>query len=181
MNIMMNTAMDLGKIKDDATRAQAAVVDLVDREADLTERLAEIEAFEGVQRYEAVASLVLEAEALVEIHKALKDQVNRVQKRIDKIASAVREGILDELSGIKGEMVETDQFLIKAKLNPPSVIVEDQKKIPKEWRHEPRPIPPWREWAPDKNAIKKALLNKEKRSIAGVHLERSKKLEITRK
>lgn len=181
MNLAINTTMNLEKIQEDATEAQAVVLTLVDREADILAKLEEVEALAGDERYEAIADLVLEADGLVEIHKALKEQINRVQKRVEKISNAVREDTIKELSRRKEAAADTEKYVVSVKLNPPSVVVDDEKKIPKEFRREPPPIPSWKKWPADKNAIKKALLNKEKRSINGVHLERSKKLDIKRK
>lgn len=181
MNVSMNSAMDLGKLRDDATRAQAAVVTVVDREEQLLKSLEDLASLEGNDLYEAAAELYLEAEGLTEIHRILQEQIGKVKKRVEKIAAKVIQGIQDEFDENELTSVETDKFELAVKFNPPSVQIDDAKKVPKEFRHEPKPIPSWKEWAPDKNAIKKALLNKEKRSIAGVSLVRGKKLVINRK
>ncbi len=180
MNISMNTAMDLNQIKNDAVQAQAAVVSIVDREEHLLERVAELEAMEQADRLEAATKVLLEADSLVEIHKVLKDQVNRVQKRIEKVREGLYGATLDEVREADNRF-ETDTFELEVKLNPPSVEVVDLAKVPKDWRSEPKPIPHWKKWSPDKNAIKKALVNGDKRSIAGVKLIRKSRLQINRK
>lgn len=183
MNVNFSTATDLTQLQEDAVRAQGAVVTIVDRESQLKARLEELVVLPKAERLEESVKLILEVESLTEIHKILKDQINRVQKRIEAVGIDVRKETLKEVQGKKkdGTEYETESFTLKAKPNPESVKITDADKIPKDFRHEPPPIPSWKKWAPDKNAIKKALKTKAKRSIAGAELVRSIKLDIVRK
>ncbi len=182
MNVKLNTAVDLRQLQSDAVQAQRAVIDLVDREKDL---LSEVEALgkiaDPVERLDAAAGIIVEAEGLAEIHKTLSDQIDKVRKRVAAISSKLRTASLDEMKTLEKEKIETESFELVARRNPPAVAVDDEKKVPKEWRHEPPPPPPWREWSLDKNSIKAALSNGTKKSIPGVHLEAGVRLEISRK
>lgn len=182
MNVRLNTATDLRQLQTDAVQAQRAVLDLVDREKDL---LKEVEGLgqiaDRVQRLDAAASIIVEADGLAEIHKTLSDQIDRVRKRVAAISDKLRAASLDDLNEMNETKLDTGTFELLAKNNPPSVFVDDEEKVPKAWRREPPPIPPWKEWPLDKNSIKAALSNGTKKSIPGVHLESSKRLEINRK
>lgn len=187
MNVKLNTAADLRQLQDDAIQSQRAVIALVDREKELleaTEKLSGIK--DPVERLDAAAEIIVEAEGLVEIHKALADQIGRVQKRVAVISSKLRIASIEEVEKLKkeGEIEEqklaTEHFEIVVRKNPPSVIVDELAKVPKDWRKEPPPIPPWKEWDPDKNSIKAALTNGQKKSIPGVHLACGVRLEINR-
>jgi len=79
MNLAFNTAMDLEKLASDAEQGQQTVINLVDREKDLLERLEELAARADEDRQDGTAELILEAEGLIQIHKSLKDQINRVR------------------------------------------------------------------------------------------------------
>jgi SpoVK/Ycf46/Vps4 family AAA+-type ATPase len=182
MNVKFNTAADLRQLQDDAIQSQRAVLSLVDREKDLLEAVKELEQIKDPEkRLDVAAGIIIEAEGLAEIHKTLSDQIDRVRKRIAAVSDKLRSASLDEMVLIKALKLETDHFELAVKSNPPSVKVDDLAKVPKDWRTEPPPIPTWKEWAPDKNSIKAALTNGTKKSIPGVHLESSKRLEINRK
>ena len=180
MNLQMSTAVDLETIETNAREAQAAVINIVNKEKDLLDRIEELSAQEGAARYEDAVHIYLDAKGIIEIHKALKDQVNRVQKRVESIVEKLDAKLLEEVEEDGGE-VETVTFELRRIGNPVSVNITDKEKVPKDFRTEPKPIPPWKEWAPDKNAIKKALVNKVKRSIAGAELTRTYRLDIKRK
>ena len=181
MNVNFNTALGLNQLQEDAVRAQAAVVTIIDRESHLNARLEELVVLPKAERLEEAVKLVLEVESLAEIHKILKDQITRVQKRIEDIGSSVRAETLKEVKKGDKDEYDTASFILKVKQNPPKVNVIDESKVPKDFRRQPPPVPHWKKWAPDKNAIKKALKEKTKRSIAGVELIREEKLDIVRK
>lgn len=184
MNVALNTNLDLEQLQRDAEAAQGVVLTIVDREEELKKRMEEFEVLEKKDRLELAAQLILECDSLVEVHKILKEQVNKVQKRIEALSTKVQVETMKEVKGggkEKKEEYETESFQLKIKTNPPSVQVDDIDKLPKQWRTAPPPAPHWKKWAPDKNAIKKALKNQEKKSIPGVSLAYKEALVITRK
>lgn len=182
MNVNVSTAIDLVTLQSDATQSQATILNLVDREKEIQARLADLVAQDDDDRRDGTAEIILECEGLVAIHKSLKDQINRVQKRIENLAYEVKADLQKEVLKVAGAegTIETENFQLKHKFNPPSVVVDELKDVPKRYRNEPAPIPPFKKWPANKALIKNDLTKQKVKGIKGVHLERGEKLDIKR-
>jgi len=179
MNLAFNTAMDLEKLASDAEQGQQTVINLVDREKDLLERLEELAARADEDRQDGTAELILEAEGLIQIHKSLKDQINRVQKRVENLVGKTKADLLKEIQGTEDKKVETDSFRLLAVKNKPSCEITDEKALLKKYRREPPPVPFWKKWPADKNKIASDLI--QNRSVKGAKLKYTYSLRIKRK
>ena len=179
MNLAFDTSMNLEQLAADAEKGQQTVINLVDREKELLARLEDLGAMGDSERHEGTAELLLEAEAVVQIHKSLKDQINRVQKRVETLVSKTKVDLLKEIEDTDDKKVETDSFNLKAVKNAPSCEVTDEKALLKKYRREPAPVPFWKKWAPDKNKIASDL--KQNRTVAGAKLKFTYRLDIKRK
>ena len=179
MNLAFNTAIDLEQLAADAQTSQQTVVNLVDREEELLARLEDLSARAKKERQDGTAALLLEAQGLIEIQKGLKDQINRVQKRVENLVDKTKADLLKEVEKVKDKKVETESFNLKAIKNAPSCQITDEKAIPKRHRREPAPIPSWKKWPPDKNKITSDL--KQGREVKGAKLKHTYRLDIKRK
>lgn len=179
MNLAFSTAIDLEQLAVDAQNSQQTVVNLVDREAELLARLEDLAARAETSRQEGTAALILEAEGLIEIQKGLKDQINRVQKRVEDLVSKTKADLLKEVEKTEDKKVETDAFDLKAIRNAPSCEITDEGAITKKYRREPLPIPSWKKWPVDKNKIASDL--KQNRPVKGAKLKYTYRLDIKRK
>lgn len=179
MNLAFNTAIDLEQLAVDAQQSQQTVVNLVDREAELLERLEDLSARSDEERQDGTAELLLEAAGLIEIQKGLKEQINRVQKRIEDLVDKTTADLLKEVKKVEDKKIETDSFNLKAIRNAPSCEITDAKAIQKKYRREPPPLPSWKQWPPDKNKITSDL--KQNREVKGAKLKYTYRLDIKRK
>jgi hypothetical protein len=179
MNLAFSTAIDLEQLAADAQQNQQTVVNLVDREAELLARLEDLSARVDEERHEGTAELILEAQGLVEIQKGLKDQINRVQKRIEDLVAKTKADLLKEIKKVEDKKIETEGFNLKAVKNAPSCEIVDEKILQKKYRREPEPLPSWKKWPPDKNKIVSDL--KQNREVKGAKLKYSYRLDIKRK
>lgn len=102
----------------------------------------------------------------------INGKVEGAQARLTSIRTflhnAMRVGGIDSIKG--------PSFTIRRKLNPYSVIVDDEAAIPAQFMVTPEPPPPPKA-RPDKNAIKEAV-TKLGEVVPGVRVERAEKLEL---
>jgi len=172
--------MDVSEESADIKQSQNAIASLLDREAvakKMFENLVAIDELE--ERLNKGAQLHNDCADVVSLCKDLKDVLSRVQKRMEKMQGVVNNGLFDEVkSSSDGDEIETDDFVLKTKINPPSVVVDDLKIVPKKYRNEPKPLPEWKDWAVDKNAVKSALTKEKVKKIDGVHLSCKESLVI---
>lgn len=167
--------LDAGKIR----TAQSAVEALLDKERDAAVAVEEIAAIaDPAQRYEAAANLIEEMEGVVSLAKELEDSLARARKRMSAKIESTIGGLQDEIEKEEGGEFETENWKMKIRLNPPSVVVDDFLLVPKKYRSEPKPLPPPEEWPVNKGAVKQALTKEHVAKIAGVHVEQSARLEI---
>lgn len=108
---------------------------------------------------------------------AIDEEIKRLQERkkhFDKQADRVEAWLFDNMVKANLKKVECHAFTIALQDNPPSVAVDDEKLIPKEFMRQKIPIMPPPE--PDKVAIAKAI--KEGKEVAGCHLKNTQRLVI---
>jgi chromosome segregation ATPase len=108
---------------------------------------------------------------------AIDDEIKRLQERkkaFDRQADRVEAWLKDNMVKCGIKKLECPAFTIAIQDNPPSVFVDDEAKIPKEYMRQAIPkIPPPE---PDKVAIAKAI--KEGKEVAGCHLNQTQRLVI---
>lgn len=156
--------------------SQTAIANLLDKEAQAKEIFADLPAHESLEeRLNRAAQLYSDCSDTVDLCKELEGVLKRVRGRMEGVQALVYEGIEDE---VPGDKFETEDWKFNIKENPPKVIVDDLAVVARKYRNEPKPIPPWEEWAVDKNAVKQALIKEKVQSIHGVHLEVSERVEI---
>ena len=93
-------------------------------------------------------------------------------KRLEVSAEWLSSYLLANMLAIGERKISSPYFVVSAKKNPPSVIVDDEESIPTQYLtypETPKPIP-------NKVAIKSAIATGE--VVKGVHLEQSMKLDI---
>jgi len=91
-----------------------------------------------------------------------------------KVASGLRQYLLDNMQRMGIEKIECPLFQISIKKNPPAVEVFDMINLPPEFMVVPEPRPPVAQ--PDKAAIKKAL--QAGKEITGARLVQGVRLNI---
>lgn len=108
------------------------------------------------------------AATIEEVAKRMKDRAVRVQRRAD----GVRDYLQTMMEAAQITKIEAPEFTLCIKLNPPSLVILPDAKIPDEFMvRPPAPAP-----HPDKIAIKAAL--KLGRVVDGCRLEQGQRLDI---
>ena len=108
---------------------------------------------------------------------AMLAEIERLQARIasrDKAAQALRESLLNNMSGVGLNKLESAMFTFSIRKNPPAVEISDSAALPPAYWRTPEPKPPIA--APDKAAIKLAL--QAGQDVPGAKLVQSTKLVI---
>ena len=106
---------------------------------------------------------------------AIEAQIEMMSERaaaIRKKANHVRDYLLSNMEHAKLQKIESPFFVPSIRKNPPSLIVDDEKKIPPSFLKIPEPPSP----SLDKAALKDAL--KAGQEVPGAHLEQKSRLEI---
>jgi hypothetical protein len=156
-----------------------AVLSLLQDTEVVADRLDEIAAgAELSYRLEQGGKLLYECEEFIRRTKQLEAAIKNAAKRVTRAQAEVNETLLEELEKCKDRKAETSSFSFAIRENPPSVVVDDLKRVPKKYRNPPKPTPPWEEWPPNKNAIKTALTREVVQRVDGVHLERGERVEV---
>lgn len=119
-----------------------------------------------------VAMFVRNLEATADAIKAAEQQMAARRKAIENRAKRIRDYIQSQMEKTGISKIECPYFKLAIRDNPPSVVVDNADAIPEEYMRQPETPPP----APDKKMIGDAL--KDGIEVPGVHLERSKRLEI---
>lgn len=173
------STVDLDVREAEVKASQQVVEKLLDNEEAALARLSEIEAIAETEiRYEEIAKLILECEAFVSQADELAKTITRAKKRMVEVLVTVEVGTLEEVDKLPDSKVQTKNYVLTARSNPPKVIIDELADIPKKYRKEPPPIPDWKEWEPDKNLIKSTLTSEKVEKINGVHLAEGKRLEV---
>lgn len=120
----------------------------------------------------SVAAYVRNVECFAE---AVEDAAKKMQARANKLnarAAKVREYLLQQMLQLGTDEISSPEFTIKIKKNPPSVVIDDETKIPQKYKHTPPPPDP----VIDKAAIKRDLAMGDE--VPGAHLNQGKRLDI---
>jgi hypothetical protein len=123
------------------------------------------------QKAERVAMFARNLEATAEQIKQAESEMARRRKAIENRATHVRKYLLDNMERCGITKIESPWFRISVRLNPESVVIDDEASIPVDYQRE---IPA--RYEPDKAAMKSAM--KEGFVIPGAHLSRSTRIEI---
>jgi hypothetical protein len=133
-----------------------------------------IEALAGTRKkVDAVASTLALFESL---RIAAATEHDRLARRADFYArqtERLETFVLAILSASKLTSLDGEKSTLARRLNPPSVVVDDESAIPTEFLRWP-PVPPEPPPVPDKAAIKKAILGGN--TVYGCRLERTVRL-----
>jgi hypothetical protein len=117
-----------------------------------------------------VAAMVLHLEGEAElIDKAIQRMTKR-RKALAARADALRDYLKAQMERTGIEEVKSPELLLKIKLNPPRVILDEEALIPRQFKQVERVV------HIDKNGIRAALL--AGRTVKGVHLEQGTRLDI---
>lgn len=119
-----------------------------------------------------VAMFVRNLEATAEAIKVAEQQMAARRKAIENRAQRIRDYLQSQMEKTGISKIECPYFKLAIRDNPPSVVVDSLDAIPDEYMRQPETPPP----APDKKMIGDAI--KDGVAIPGVHLEKSKRLEI---
>ena len=168
-------------------------ITLYDVEVELQEayeRVCELEQ-EGKQEELSVALSILETYITESVHKrdrcgkfletieanekAIDAEIDRLKQkklRAEKVRTSFEGYILMIMDRIHVNRLEGQLFSFIAKKNPPSVVIDDQLKIPAKYLVEP-PLPPPK---PDKKAIARDI--KDGTEVPGAHLAQETRLVV---
>lgn len=119
-----------------------------------------------------VAFVIRNMESLAEQIKQAEQQMASRRKALENRADNVRQYLLTNMERCGISKIESPWFKISVKQNPEKVVIYDAGAIPCELYRYPEAPPP----EPDKKAIKAAI--ESGNDVPGVHLERTKRLEI---
>jgi hypothetical protein len=157
------------------TRFRAELQVLADSGEIPPEQIADtLEALEGDIREKAVhvaaftRNLDVAATAIREAGKAMLARAERVEKR----AEGIRAYLLFQCQANGISRIDSPQFTVSVRKNPPAVVIDDEAQLPAEYRVAPPPPPP----RIDRTAISKAL--KDGVPVPGARLIQTERLEI---
>jgi len=108
------------------------------------------------------------SEAMKSEEKRMADRRKAHEVKVERI----KEWLLTNMQACQITKIECPAFTIAVRINPPKVIVTDEKALPNSFFHIPDPLPPQL----DKKALAAAL--KDNVNIPGAHLEKGVRLEI---
>jgi Siphovirus Gp157 len=121
---------------------------------------------------QSVAAHVLNIEAMataaMDASKRLADRAKRIQRR----AEAMRQYLHDQMQVVGLTKIDSPEFTLSIRKNPPSVQIIDDTRIPQEFWVQPPAPPP----SIDKRAIGAQLKNGV--AVSGCELAQSTRLEI---
>lgn len=119
-----------------------------------------------------VARYVLNIESMADAIERAATQMTERANRIRKKADAIRSYLKNNMEGVGRLKIETPEFVLCIKKNKPSVVIEDDTKVPDAFKKDPKPLCA----TPDKTLIAKALKNGM--TIEGCRSEQATRLEI---
>lgn len=138
----------------------------------------------NVARY--VLNVEATAQAVENAAKAMAARAKRIRNRADSVREYLRSSM--EASGIT--KIESPEFVLALKKNPPAVVIDNEAQIPEAFKVMPEPAPP-PVARPDKKAIADTLkahavvLSALKEDdvvpawpVPGAHMEASRRLDI---
>lgn len=117
-------------------------------------------------------SIVRNLEALADQIKMAEKAMAERRKTYEARAARVKQYVLDSMNFAGIQKIECPLFKISIRDNPVSVVIDDEKQIPKAYLTDPVPPLP----SPDKKLIAQAI--KDGFDVPGAHLERGQRLDI---
>ena len=142
-----------------------------DEDMDDAEFMALVQQIEGAIKDKAtgIAMVVQNLEATAESIKGAEKRMADRRKVLESRAASIRKYLLDNMVAGGIHSVACDHFVLKVRDNPPSVLIEDESKIPVEYMRQPSPVPD-----------KRAMLDDMKQGVVidGVSMGRGQRLEI---
>jgi hypothetical protein len=119
-----------------------------------------------------VAAFARNLEATAQAIKEAEAAMSARRKALEKRADSLRHYLLANMQRTGIKRIESPQFVLTVKDNPPAVEVFDYLQLPAEFMRQPEPPPP----SPDKAAIKEAI--KAGAEVPGARLTQSQRLEV---
>ena len=105
------------------------------------------------------------------IKNAEKNMANR-RKSILKKVEWLKTYLMDNMERLGIEKIETDEFVVKIKKNPPKVVINNEEEVPEDfWDKQVK-------WVINRTKIKEALKGDEKVNVKGAEIVQYRRLEI---
>lgn len=107
----------------------------------------------------------------------MQAEIDRMQARLTaytKCTDAIKAWLLKNMQACQISRIDCPAFSVSLRVNPPTVVIDAESLIPKEYMRTPVPNPPVP--APDKKAIADAI--KQGIEVTGCHLEQTQRLVI---
>lgn len=123
-----------------------------------------------------VARYILNCESMAEAIDLAATQMKGRANRMRNRAVSIREYLRNNMQGAGITKIEAVEFVLSLKKNPPAVIVDDESKVPADYKVTPEPPPPPQPRV-DKKLVAKAI--KDGFVVPGCHLEQAERLAIT--
>jgi hypothetical protein len=106
-----------------------------------------------------------------QIREAEKEMAER-RRAVEKKAENIRRYLLQNMERTGINKITCPYFEISLKKNPPSLVIDDENKLPLEFMR----IPPLPDPVPDKKAILDAI--KSGKEVAGAHIVQNNRVDI---
>ena len=119
-----------------------------------------------------VAMFARDLEATAASIKDAEAQMSKRRKAIENKAAGIRKYLFDSMQFAGVQRIESPQFVLTIKNNPPAVDVFDHLQVPAEFMKQPEPPPPAVDKAKVKDAIKKG------QEVPGCRLVHGQRLDI---
>ena len=170
---------DLSELTQNIGGLEESVLALLEDTSVAEERLSEIAALaDRDDRLEASGGLFFSCEEFLARCKQLADAVKNAVNRVKESKEEVKQSLLEDLGDAEGGKARTKNFKFSVRSNPDSVEVKDKDRVPQKYRKQPAPLPPWQEWPVDKNFIKSTLKAEKVKSIPGIKMVSSQRVEV---
>ena len=117
-----------------------------------------------------IAALVQQFEGDIVTIKDAEQRMAARRKSLERRVASIREYLLVQLLRVGIHQVESPEFVIRIRDNPPKVVFDDETVIPDAFKREEVIV------SVRKDEIRKSLL--DGREVPGAHLERGKTLSI---
>lgn len=119
-----------------------------------------------------IAAMCANWTALIVQMREAEARMSERRRKLEARAERVREYLLNAMLYAGIERIDSPQFAMAVKTNPPSVRIDDPRQIPAEYLRAPEPPSA----APDKTRIRAALAAGE--DVPGARLVHSKRIDI---
>ena len=116
------------------------------------------------------AALILQFEGEASVIKEAEQRMSVRRKSLERRVARMRDYMLVQLIRTGISEIDSPEFVISVRDNPPKVILDDENVIPTAFKHSETIV------TISKTEIRQSLLDGN--SVAGAHLEREKRLSI---